>query len=257
MSFQNRITSFKRCFPFNENNLTSLALYLSTGTNTGAAADQSSNYSYSLDKIGFEYGDCRLEEVTGEVRWLELQYTQIRGVQKFSFEDEARTWSFGYEIEGQAKVKKLFEFSDTNRWVGVHGVESSSGIEKIGVITMDPTCTPLDGVLQPIKEDAADGEGSNSEQITTDPNGDQTEVEFGEAVTSTDETGSDGIGAGLIVVIVVLVLAMVVAAVFIFLFVRKTRLNKDINRLQSNVASGVNKPNYDDLKKGVIEQDPV
>ena len=79
--------------------------------------------------------------------WLELQYTQIGGVQKFSFADEAQTWSFGYEIEGQAKVTKLYEFNETSKWVGVHGIESSSGIERIGIITMDPTCTPIDGVL--------------------------------------------------------------------------------------------------------------
>ena len=27
---------------------------------------------YSLDKIGFEYGECKDETVTGEISWLEL-----------------------------------------------------------------------------------------------------------------------------------------------------------------------------------------
>ena len=35
MSFAYRITSFKRCYPFNENRLTSLALYLSASDPSG------------------------------------------------------------------------------------------------------------------------------------------------------------------------------------------------------------------------------
>ena len=72
-------------------------------------------------------------------------------MQKVSFADEARVWSFGYEIEGQAKVTKRYEFGPKLRWVGIHGIESNTGIEKLGIITMDPTCVPLGGVLQ-IKE---------------------------------------------------------------------------------------------------------
>ncbi len=64
-------------------------------------------------------------------------------MQKVSFEDEARTWSFGYEIDGQAKVTKRYEFGPDKRWVGLHGVESVDGIEKLGIITFDPTCQPL------------------------------------------------------------------------------------------------------------------
>ena len=68
-------------------------------------------------------------------------------MQKFSFQDEAQTWTFGYEINGQAKVTKRYEFTDSSRWIGVHGVESTEGIEKIGIITMHPTCAPIGGVI--------------------------------------------------------------------------------------------------------------
>ena len=53
-----------------------------------------------LRKIGFEYGDCQKIGVSGEIKWFELQYTQINGVQKVSFEDQRNLFEFGYEIEG-------------------------------------------------------------------------------------------------------------------------------------------------------------
>jgi len=46
-----------------------------------------------------------------------------------SFADEARTWSFGFEIEGQAKVTERFVFNQKRRWIGLHGIQSASGIE--------------------------------------------------------------------------------------------------------------------------------
>lgn len=129
----------------------------------------------SLQKVGFEYGSCTKETITGKISWFEIQYTQIQGVQKVAFEDEARTWSFGYEIEGQAKVTKRYEFGDDKQWIGIHGVESSRGIEKLGIITFDPTCQPLNGELQKDPEEESkpdtEEEGKDGEnQIEKDPN---------------------------------------------------------------------------------------
>ena len=157
ISLDHEIVSFKRCFPYNESKLQSLALYLQIAeekvfnTVTGEPKDPEElkrlTYETSLLKIGFEYGDCVQENVSGPISWFEIQYTQVNGVQKVSFKDAEKVWEFGYEIEGQAKVTKKFEFGPTKRWIGVHGVESTTGIEKLGIITMDPTCKPVDGEL--------------------------------------------------------------------------------------------------------------
>ena len=50
---------------------------------------EAAKMSFELDKIGFEYGDCKKLTVTGEIAWFEIQYTQVNGVQKVSFQDEA------------------------------------------------------------------------------------------------------------------------------------------------------------------------
>jgi hypothetical protein len=72
MSFSHRITSFKRCFPYNNpEKLTSFALYLSVYD----AVQGLQELPYKLDKIGFEYGECKQETVSGEIKWVELQYT--------------------------------------------------------------------------------------------------------------------------------------------------------------------------------------
>ena len=100
-----------------------------------------------LSKIGFEYGRCKRETITGDISWFELEYTQVNGVQRIRFQDELRTYDLGYVIEGQAKVTKRYEFDDTKRWVGIHGLESAEGIEKLGIITLDSTCMPIGGQL--------------------------------------------------------------------------------------------------------------
>ena len=99
----------------------------------------------NLDKIGFEYGDCERIEVDGDIKWFELEYTQINGLQFIAFEDASTTYEFGYKIDGQAKVTKRYEFDDKKQWIGLHGTESKTGIEKLGVITMDPSCKPIGG----------------------------------------------------------------------------------------------------------------
>ena len=104
----------------------------------------------SLDKIGFEYGNCQTYQISDDIQYLEIEYTQIYGVQKITFGTSEQTYSFGYEIDGQAKGTDRYEFGETSRWVGLHGVESPDGVEQIGIITMDPTCTPLGGEFIPI-----------------------------------------------------------------------------------------------------------
>ena len=69
-------------------------------------------------------------------------------MQKVSFGDgDGKVWAFGYEISGQAKATKRYEFSATEVWIGLHGIESANGIERLGIITMDSTCQPLNGVF--------------------------------------------------------------------------------------------------------------
>ena len=46
-------------------------------------------------------------------------------------------------------MTKRYEFGPTKQWVGIHGIEHNNGIVKLGIITMDPTCTPIGGVKKP------------------------------------------------------------------------------------------------------------
>lgn len=183
-------------------------------------------------------------------------------MQKFTFADEATTWSFGYEIEGQAKVTKLYEFSDTLKWIGIHGLESPAGIEKIGIITMDPTCTPLNGVLQPKPDGTETGTGGEEGSTTTtiiDEDGNVVEVVTPdkpqtESTTVPDDSGSSG-GAIVATIVVCVIVALLIAGVLLFFFFfRKSKHNKAMNRLQAKAASS--RPNYDKNEK-VIKQDPV
>ena len=56
-----------------------MALYISD------KADQAEDATTAMQKLGFEYGDCKKLTVTGEIAWFEIQYTQVNGVQKVSF----------------------------------------------------------------------------------------------------------------------------------------------------------------------------
>ena len=53
-----------------------------------------------LGKIGFEYGDCQKQSIAGEIKWLEIQFTQIDGVQLIQFADAEKTWKLGKETSG-------------------------------------------------------------------------------------------------------------------------------------------------------------
>ena len=83
MSFQHRVSAFKRCFPWRSRDLTSLALYLETPYDP-AIVDKDeikkASLHYELDAVGFEYGDCKEEKIDGEIKWFEIQYTQVNGV---------------------------------------------------------------------------------------------------------------------------------------------------------------------------------
>ena len=83
MSFEHRISGFKRCFPWRDNKLTSLALFLETPydqTIYDPDEIKVASKHYELDAIGFEYGDCKEEKIDGDVLWFEIQYTQVNGV---------------------------------------------------------------------------------------------------------------------------------------------------------------------------------
>ena len=96
LSFEHRITAFKRCFPYKKpDELTSLALYLEVPVDQEVldSGDKeqisAAKMSFDLDKIGFEYGDCKKLTIAGEISWFEIQYTQVKGVQMIKFADEA------------------------------------------------------------------------------------------------------------------------------------------------------------------------
>lgn len=38
-----------------------------------------------LRKVGFEHGKCSVVQLKSDVDWLEIEYSQRSGVQKFSF----------------------------------------------------------------------------------------------------------------------------------------------------------------------------
>ena len=158
----------------------------------------------SLGKLGFEYGDCQTQQVIGDVEWLEIQYTQINGVQKVSFSDQVNEWSFGYEIAGQAKVIERQEFNDTKKWVGLHGVESAEGIERLGIITMDPTCVPLNGTIKEtqVQEAIEEKKTVETEVLTVIPQ----EVETD---TSTEVGLMVVIGLSLTVVLITSIVAVI------------------------------------------------
>ena len=83
-----RISNFKRCFPYNDKDqqLQSLALYLTIptdkldlkkGEKIDPAEFRALKKPISLRKVGFEYGNCKTEKITGNIKWYEIQYTQI------------------------------------------------------------------------------------------------------------------------------------------------------------------------------------
>ena len=98
--------------------------------------------------MGFNYGRCKTETIVGEISWLELKYTTSNGVHEISFADESRVWNMGIDILDSEELTQRYEFDDTKRWIGIHGIQSNSGIESLGIITMDPKCVPDNGVLQ-------------------------------------------------------------------------------------------------------------
>ena len=70
VSFQHRISAFKRCFPWRSRDLTSLALYLEVPydtTITDPDEKEKASMHYELDALGFEYGDCKEEKIDGEI----------------------------------------------------------------------------------------------------------------------------------------------------------------------------------------------
>lgn len=82
--------------------------------------------------------------MTGNIEYLELHLTDQGKVQRLSFKDESQTWWIGGPTE-QATIVR-YDFTDTKKWIGLHGAESLDGIEQLGIITMDPTCTPQNGI---------------------------------------------------------------------------------------------------------------
>ena len=77
-------------------------------------------------------------------------------------------WSFGYEIDGQAKGTERYEFGEASKWIGIHGKENSNGILALGIITMDPTCTPIDGELQIAEKEVIDWPQASEQDLIDD-----------------------------------------------------------------------------------------
>ena len=57
MSLDYRIVQFKRCYSFEKQELVSLALYVGSTSHVEKVIQ--------LSKVGFEYGDCMKQDITG------------------------------------------------------------------------------------------------------------------------------------------------------------------------------------------------
>lgn len=212
-----------------------------------------------LDKIGYEYGACSTEQIDGQIKWFEIQYTGFNGVQKIAFEDQSQVWSFGYEIEGQAKVTKRYEFGEDKRWIGLHGVESADGIEKIGIITMNPTCAPIGGVIkepEPPVEPEPEKPVEPVEPIVepvkpvVEPVKPVEPVVPVEPVTPEEpvkEEESDS--TFLIVLVLVGCVIFCIFMVFLGLFIRKKKLQNKLNLIDNNNSNSETNPDKIDWNK--------
>ena len=194
-----------------------MALYISD------EADQAEDATTAMQKVGFEYGDCLQERVEEPITWLWIEYTQIQGVQKVSFGNSLRSWEFGYEIFGQANITKRFEFDETNVWIGLHGIESADGIERLGIITMDSTCQPLNGQLQPEPEGETtptdEGENENGAagegEIIADKDDEKGEGDVTESQEEEEGNSSKLVAVGVSAVGVVVLIAVICILVYI------------------------------------------
>lgn len=71
-----------------------------------------------LDSLGQEYGDCRKEQVTGDVSLLEISYS-MDGVSQVKFADSTKIFSLGREEADSLSQKHVF--GENEKWVGLHG----------------------------------------------------------------------------------------------------------------------------------------
>ena len=85
MTFNHRVTAFKRCLSFtNSDKLISMSLELTAIVDGEYNLDSftpeeilAARRPIDLKKVGFEYGACEENQITGEVHWLEIEYTQV------------------------------------------------------------------------------------------------------------------------------------------------------------------------------------
>lgn len=135
------------------------------------------------------------------------------------FADEAQSFSFGFEIDGQAKVTKRYEFGDDKRWIGLHGVESSTGIVKLGIITMNPLCAPIGGevkIIEPIEP--------IEEEVVV------------EVVKVPEPEAESGLSGAIVAVLIVVLLCVLVGSAFLFLYLRKRKMERKLNQLDKEDA---------------------
>ena len=84
MSFQHRITNLRACFAIgNNNDVASLGFTLSAFD----PETEAKTLEYDLENLGYEFGNCRLLPVTGEIEWVEVSLTSEGEVQRVSFTD--------------------------------------------------------------------------------------------------------------------------------------------------------------------------
>ena len=116
-------------------------------------------------------------------------------------------------------MTKRYEFGEDKRWIGLHGVESAEGIEKLGIITMNPLCKPIGGEVQEIDKPEEPDE-------KVEPEEEEKQINPVEPEESNEATVA--------IVITIVIFILLVGAGFVFLYLRKRRMQQKLNQLDNN-----------------------
>lgn len=105
-----------------------------------------------LDVIGFDYGRCTKEPITGAIREIGTLLLDGRAVHRFWIITENEEYSWGPEptvTDLSRMEKEVISFDDQNvRPMGFYGSWKFKGLTSIGVIEFNSDCIPKDGVFK-------------------------------------------------------------------------------------------------------------
>ena len=105
-----------------------------------------------LDVIGFEYGRCRKEPITGSIREIGTLLVDGRAVHRFWIKTENEEYAWGPEAtvtDFDRMEREVIRFDDQNvRPMGFYGSWKFKGLTSVGVIELKSDCKPKDGVYK-------------------------------------------------------------------------------------------------------------